>query len=289
MLKPENNIPIPDSRRLDCNHHHFVYMHPLKRILSLLVYLFLPFFLSAQTARPDTLRAVLIVGPQEESTLSSIREMRKIDTLLRSKGVQVKTFYNEKATKTSVLKAMQGAHIVVYDGHGTTLGDSSKPGGLVLYDTNISSADIVSGVKLGHHALVLFQSVCMAAGSSASDEADIGLMEAEKRVSAYAEPFIRAGAADYFAVNFIGDGYDFLEQYLAGESPKSIFNEQASSWSKLEMLTAWKRMKGYEIGVAGNKSSGSFERTTWVNGVKKVESKPCFKEYNLAWVGKAGR
>jgi hypothetical protein len=263
-------------------------MNPLKLILPIFLCLFLPSFLPAQPLRPDTLHAVLIVGPQEEGTISSIREMRKIDTLLRSKGVQVKTFYNEKALKASVLKSMQGAHIVVYDGHGTTLGDSSKPGGLVLYDEYVSSAEIRTGVKLGPQAVVVFQSVCMAAGSSADDEADIGLKEAEKRVTAYAEPFIYAGAANYFAVNFIGDGYDFLEQYVAGESPKSIFNEQASSWSKLEMLTPWKRMKGFEIGVAGNKSSGSFQRTTWVNGVKKVESRPCFKEYNLAWVGQAG-
>ncbi len=257
-----------------------------KLVSSLLLFFILPSFLIAQSFRPDTLKAVLIVGPQEESTFSSIREMRKIDTLLRLKGVQVKTFYNEMAVKANVLKAMQGAHIVVYDGHGTTMGDSSKPGGFVLYDEYVSSAEIRTGVKLGPQAVVVFQSVCMAAGTSADDEGDIGLKEAEKRVTAYAEPFIYAGAADYFAVNFIGDGYHFLEQYLAGESPKSIFNEQASSWSKLEMLTPWKRMKGYEIGVAGNKSSGEFIRTTWINGVKKVETRPCFKEYNLAWVGR---
>ncbi len=256
-----------------------------KHVAAFFLFL-LPVLLFAQTNRNDTLKAVLIVGPQEESTASSIRQIQQIDTFLRSQGIKVFTFYDEMATKENVLKALQGAHIIVYDGHGTMLGDSSKPGGFVLADQNISAADIRSRVRLGTNAVVLMQSVCMAAGSSAGDLADIGLKEAEFRVSAYAEPFIRAGAASYFAVNFIGDTYTFLTSYLKGRSPKDVFLGQAGAWSTLETLHPWDKQAGFEIGVAGNKSSGEFTLTSWVNGKKKEEKIPCFKEYNVAWVGR---
>lgn len=187
--------------------------------------------------------AVLVVGPQEGGTQNAIYKMEKIGDYLKDQGVLVKTFYGEKADWDRIKRSSNGASFFIYCGHGGNLGDNGTSGGLFL-TSNVSSRDIVNGLKLKKNAVVIFKSVCNGAGSSASDNGDIGLNEALRRVSDYSHPFIDIGVSCYYANN-VGDGcLGFIEDFFAGKTVKECFVNSTQSW-----LT----------------------QTTYSNGVKSVE------------------
>ena len=72
--------------------------------------------------------------------------------------------------------------------------------------------------------LLLFQSVCRGAGSSAGDSDDIGIKKAEARVSDYAEPFLKIGAQVYYANNWQNGCLSFLENMFDGKPADESFN-----------------------------------------------------------------
>ena len=184
-------------------------------------------------------------------------------------------------------RSVTGANIFIYSGHGTTMGDGGKPGGLVLAkDYFLSSSDIRTKFHLATNAIVLFQSVCMAAGSSAGDEKDIGVQLAESRVSDYCKPFIDAGAAVYYATNTVGGGLSFLRDLWEGFSVKKIFESQIDFTSKKETIHPWAIRSGFELGLSSNIFNGTSTVITYENGVRSEKQVACFKQYDLAFVGK---
>ncbi|MBK6834273.1 MAG: hypothetical protein IPG89_08380 [Bacteroidetes bacterium] len=153
----------------------------------------------------DTLRmikAVVVVGPVEESTKSFITEKKELVLFLRSIGVQVTEFYHPNAKWNDIVEASKGANIFIYSGHGSTMGENGGAGGLCVTDGLYSAESITNEIKLAKNALVLFNHVCGGAGSSADDTKDIGKEEAMKRVGDYAKPFIINNAAAYYANNY---------------------------------------------------------------------------------------
>ena len=60
---------------------------------------------------------------------------------------------------------------------------------------------IENELELRDNAMVLFQSVCRTAESSAGDKGDIFVKLAKQRISDYTEPFIKNGASVYYANN----------------------------------------------------------------------------------------
>jgi len=168
------------------------------------------------------LKAVLVVGPLNSETATAIEDMKGIASYLRDSGVIVFEFYYKEAIWADIVKASEGAHIFIYQGHGTNKGDSGRVGGLVLTaDKNlpkytivpgsmlakingfVETRDIESELKLHKNALVIFKSVCFATGSSASDFDEISLELAQKRVCEYSLPFTRIGAGATLAINYI--------------------------------------------------------------------------------------
>ena len=97
-----------------------------------------------------------------------------------------------------------------------------KYGGLDL-NKAISSEDIVNDLKLRSNAIIIFKSVCGGAGSSASDDGDIGIKKAIERVSDYSRPFLNIGASAYYANNF-GEGcLSFLNDFFSFLSWETLF------------------------------------------------------------------
>ncbi len=54
----------------------------------------------------------------------------------------------------------------------------------------------------------------------------------------------------------------------------------------MKTLHLWDKQAGFEIGVAGNKSSGEFTLTYVGEWEEKEEKIPYFKEYNVVRVGR---
>jgi len=243
------------------------------------ILLFIPIISYSQA---DQLRAVIIVGDQQDGTLNAIEDMENIHTFFKSKNVIVKTFYHPKTSWKDIVKASKNASFFVYSGHGMSWPDG-KYGGLDL-NKAISSEDIVNDLKLTPNAIVVFKSVCGGAGSSANDDGDIGIKKAIERVSDYSKPFLNIGASAYYADNF-GEGcISFLNIFFEGKTIKECFGNSIGWLAKFEIEKNYKFDKRKSIGMASSDWGGTVTKTSYINGVKSVREVPATKDYNIAYV-----
>ncbi len=225
----------------------------------------------------------MVLGHLEDDTEKEIKKMEIIAKFLTSKGVKVQSFYDKKAIWADIAKASENANFFIYRGHGVQLGEGGTWGGLSLVQS-VSAADIAK-IKLAANSLVLFQSVCGGAGSSASDNSDIGLKEANKRVNEYSNTFIKAGAAAYFAVNTQDGVLNTLKALFEGKTLQEAYAKACEYWYKIEFTRAVKKeTPNIEISIASSEGGGTATRTTYINGVKTVEEIPSIKSYDVAYV-----
>ena len=232
------------------------------------------------------IKAVLVVGPAEGTTKETIEQIHEIALYLRKLGVKVTELYEPAATWRSVVIASAGAHIFLYSGHGTSLGEIGTTGGFYLSGGDfISAATISKELKLHKNALVIFKSVCMGAGSSASDNSDIGIKVAIQRVSDYAYSFIKHGAGGYYANNYNNSIVPFLEAFFNRKSLKDAYKTTTGAFCRIEKTEVYMYKPDCRVSVASSEGSGYATRTSVINGVKKVEKVPSFKEYEIAYVG----
>jgi hypothetical protein len=250
----------------------------------------------------SSLKAVLIVGPQEDGTASAIESMNTMAALFKSHGVKVLCFYNKNADWNKIKEASKEANFFVYSGHGSTMGEGGKTGGLCL-TSMISSKEIINELKLKNNAVVIFKSVCGGAGSSADDNGDIGINEALQRVTDYAQPFFRIGASCYFANNVEDGCLLFLNKFFSGNGVGDCFKESTKTatlttitngvktveqivpeGTKIEVSKEFRYDKNKQISIASSDWGGTVTRTSYTNGVKKVEQIPSSKDYDIAYV-----
>jgi len=231
------------------------------------------------------IKVVIVVGPVEESTKEFIDEKKELANFLRAYGVQVKEYYHPNANWADVKAESKGAHIFIYSGHGSTVGENGCSGGLCLTDGITSAGDMSNGLELNKNALILFNHVCRGAGSSASDDGDIGKIEAAKRVTDYSYPFIQKGAGCYYANNTNGALQPFLERFFNKMPVSSIWKEVSGS-KKIVIDQKYKYDKRFQIALGADDDTGTtFTRTTTINGVKKVEKIKGSISYDAAIVG----
>ncbi|HEY1039616.1 MAG TPA: hypothetical protein VGF30_09445 [Bacteroidia bacterium] len=229
--------------------------------------------------------AVIVVGPVEESTKGFIEEKKELAKFLKSYGIQVKEFYHPKATWKEIQEGSKDAHIFIYSGHGSTVGENGCSGGLCLSDGTISSTEMLAGLSLHKNALILFNHVCRGAGSSASDDGDIGKVEAAKRVSDYSWPFIKEGAACYYANNTNGSMQPFLERFF-NKMPVAAIYKEVSAGETIVVKQKYSFDPRYVISVgADDDSNAIITRTTYTNGVKSVEQIKGSISYDCSYVG----
>ena len=259
------------------------------KIGTLFAFFLIPFINQTQKAAKSerfsynlNTNAVLVIGTHLSSGFAT-SEMNKIGDFLKSKGVLVKKFYKDQSNWEDIKKAASNAHFFIYSGHGSNMGKNGT-GGLVLEDW-ITNDQIENELKLRDNALVLFQSVCRGAGSSAGDDGDIGIKVAEQRVSDYAEPFLKIGASMYYANNW-GEGcLDFLKDFFRGISVGECYRNSTSSWIKIELDKTYDYNSTCKISIASSEGSGTVTQTRIRNGVKTVKEVPASKDYNIAYVG----
>lgn len=237
-----------------------------------------------QSTQSVKLKAILVVGPLEDLTASSIKDMNEIAALLTKNKILVYKFYDKSANWEEIVKVAKDCSFFIYSGHGSKLGENGTAGGLCI-QSMVSSAQLIDKLKLKPNALVIFKSVCNGAGSSATDDDDIGIMEAKNRVSSYANPFFKIGASAYYANNY-GDGaLNFLTDFLAGVPLKKAYLNSALDFDTVEFDEALPMDKNKTYSIASNDGGGFSTRTTYVDGVKKVEKVKSPKEYRIAYVG----
>ena len=249
----------------------------MKYLLCIL--LFLPIISYSQL---DQLKAVIIVGDLQDGTAEAIKEMEEVHSFFKSKNVIVKTFYHPKTSWKDIVSASKDASFFVYRGHGMSWPDG-KYGGLDLNDA-ISSEDIKNDLKLRSNAIVIFKSVCGGAGSSASDDGDIGIKKAIERVSNYSRPFLNIGASAYYADNFGNGCLSFLNNFFDGKTMKECFDNSIGWSANIELEKKYRYDRSKSIGLASSDWEGTVTRTSYINGVKSVREVPATKDYDIAYV-----
>jgi len=238
----------------------------------------------SQTTVAKGLEAILVVGPQEGFTRSSIREVDRIGEVFEEHGVIVHKFYDEKAVWEDIVAVAPRVSFFVYCGHGSKLGKNSRAGGICI-NPMVSTARLLEELKLKENALVVFKSVCRGAGSSADDDEDIGIVEAKDRVENYAYPFFEIGAGAYYANNYVGGCEDFLKDFLAGDSLKEAFLESAKTWTEIEFEEEFPNYPDKQYSIASREGHGTTTRWTTTNGKTVKEKIPTIKGYKIAYVG----
>jgi hypothetical protein len=173
---------------------------------------------SINLAALPPLKAVLVVGPIDGDYGSWTQEekasMDLAATELQANGVTVHKFYTPNNNWDQIKTAAQGAHFLLYRGHGVYWGDANLPsvGGFALKDGIISSDVLRSELRLAPNAIIMLYG-CFTAGTSSADTIRLSSSEAQRRVVQYAQPFIEKGAAGYFA-NWFGTAFQMYIRYL---------------------------------------------------------------------------
>ena len=187
------------------------------------------------------LKAVLLVGPIDGNTgtwtLAEVRNMELAAAVLQANGVQVYKFYpGDGSTFTDIEAAANGAHFLLYRGHGVYDGNLPYPnvGGFSLSSGYYSPDRIRTYMHLAPNAIVMLYG-CFTAGSSSAvgDTYDIGIAEAGRRVSQYSDPFFDIGAGGYYA-NWFGNAFQYFLNYLfsgqtLGQAYESFYDYNAST------------------------------------------------------------
>jgi hypothetical protein len=221
------------------------------------------------------LKAVLVVGPIDGDYGSWTQEEKANMDLaaveLQSYGVTVHKFYTPNNDWDQIKQASQGAHFLLYRGHGVYWGDVNFPsnvGGFALKDRIISPETIRNELSLAPNAIIMLYG-CYTAGSSSADSVRLSSSEAQRRITLYAKPFFDSGAGGYFA-DWFGNAFQMYIRYLfqgktLGQAYESYFDFNANTVERY-MHPVYSRL------------------SLWLDKDEWYDPKP---QYNNAFIGQA--
>ncbi len=243
------------------------------------------------------LKAVLIGAPIDGDdgswTTSEIKNLKMTAKTLRERGVTVYEFYTPSNSWTAIKEACNGAHFLMYRGHGVYDGNNPPKwvGGFSLKDYFASSENIKKDLKLAQGSIVMIYG-CFTAGNSGFDIGKIDENEASRRVNIYAKPFMEMGVSGYYA-NWYGDAFQHFTAHLfsgktLGESFKAYddYNQETTSQYTISNSSAvlwldhddWDGKIAYNnafVGYSEKRLTDLFsdqENSTGLSGTKTDES-----------------
>lgn len=170
---------------------------------------------TAASEAPEARKAVIISGPVGGLTSDYLAMARRIANQAEAQGMDVRRVFHPRATWARVLRHIQGAHLVIYLGHGngwpsphgpfqerTKNGFGLNPyAGAGPHETLYKGADrIREKVRLAPDAVVVLYRACYSAGNGEAwhgPEWDRSI--ATKRVDNFAAGFLAVGAGAVFA------------------------------------------------------------------------------------------
>jgi hypothetical protein len=190
---------------------------------------------SAAAAASPT-RVAIIVGPVGSLTPTYLHLAELAAAEAERHGASVARAYSPNATPANVLAAVEGAHIVIYFGHG--YGHPSPYGGLNTARQNGwalqgSGARGTHGDSLGGELayygedwivanarpvpgfVMIYSNVCYAPGASEGGHRAATEAEALQRVAYYSRKVFQMGGSAYYAVDFDRGAADLVGRLLA--------------------------------------------------------------------------
>ena len=202
------------------------------------------------------MKAILIVGIDLGiDALKFLDEMKTTANYLKELGVDVKEFYIDKSIWSDIVKASEGAQILIYAGHGGNP-NKANDGKLDFFVFDYTSMKgIVSELKLKKNALVIFNHACHSAGSSAGDTETLTEMQAIERVENYAEPFMKIGATAYYANSYFYSIPRFLNKLFLGHTLSQAYSEEAID--KIAKIKPNTYNENYQTGITSRAVNGT--------------------------------
>ncbi len=221
-------------------------------------------------------KVVVIVGPAGAATDRYRAQARSAAAVARDYTPDVTEIYSPNATWPAVRKALQGASLVIYMGHGngwpSRYRDSLYPptqNGFGLNPTApgndyshqyFGEGPIADDVRLAKNAVVLMNHLCYASGNTEPGLAEGTLSQAKQRVDNYAAGFIKAGAAAVIAEAYASPNH-MVRVVLGGKRSIEAAWRGAPSANGHRFAFQSERSPGYVAQMDPEKTSSGFSRS----------------------------
>ena len=154
--------------------------------------------LLAKPPKAAPLEVLLVVDPRsdlEGARAEGAAVQSVLETLEGQDHVVFKVLWEEKATKSAVIEALQSADVLHYCGHAFFEGSGMHQSGLVLADGNLTLESLIDIKTLPR---VAFVNACEAGRVRGKAE--------DTKAAAFAEFFLRGGIEAYLGTNwYVGD------------------------------------------------------------------------------------
>ncbi len=226
-------------------------------------------------------KVALIVGPVGDITPRYRALADDAARVARQHGAQVVKVYSPDATWPAVSKAITGASIVVYLGHGngwpSRYRDELFPPSQNGFGLNpVAGVDdsahqyfgeaSVDDVKLAPNAVVLLHHLCYASGNTEPGLPEGTVDQAIQRVDNYAAGFLRAGARAVVAEAHMGPAWYVKNLLTTKQSIEKIWNRSPNAHGNTFRVSS-DRSPGYTARLDPNTSSGGYYRSLVSRGV----------------------
>ncbi|MEA2537643.1 MAG: hypothetical protein QOF11_1877 [Chloroflexota bacterium] len=195
----------------------------------------------AAAAAPVQPKVAILVGPVASSTASYRSDGDAAYAEARKYTSNVVKVYTPNATWAAAKKAMQGASIVIYMGHGNGfpspyrsspwpysqngLGLNPKAGGGDSTTQYYGEYYLAKEVELAPNAIVLLNHLCYASGNSESGKPRPTLAQAKQRVDNMAAGWLKAGAAAVVAEAHFGPAWYVRQLFTTHKTVDQIFHD----------------------------------------------------------------
>ena len=241
---------------------------------------------SVAAARPEP-RVAIVVGPSGDLTdlyrsvgADAAREARRWTS-------DVVSVVSPNATWPVVKRALRGASIVVYLGHGNGfpspyrdslypptqngLGLNPVAGGGDTAHQYFGEAFLAREIRLAPGAVVLLHHLCYASGNSEPGLPEGSLAVAQQRVDNYAAGWLRAGAGAVIADTF-GAPEPYLRGLLGGDQTVDRLWRDVPSTHDHVLTFASTRSPGHQVAMDPTRVGSGFNRSiVWTPGLTGTE------------------
>ena len=221
-------------------------------------------------------KVVVIVGAAGAATSRYRTQARSAAAVAREYTPDVTEIYSPNATWPAVRKALQGASLVIYMGHGngwpSRYRDSLYPpsqNGFGLNPTApgndyshqyFGEGPIADDIRLAKNAVVLMNHLCYASGNSEPGLAEGTVADAQQRVDNYAAGFIAAGAAAVVAEAYASPN-NMVRAVLGGKRSIEAAWRGAPSANGHRFAFQSTRSPGYVAQMDPERTSSGFSRS----------------------------
>ncbi len=231
-------------------------------------------------------RVAVIVGPAGSITAAYKSLANGAVAAAKAAGAEVVTVYTPDATWPAVKRAVTGASIVVYLGHGNgwpsryrdALYPPSQNGFGLNPQTGGNDSDhqyfgeaAIGKLQLAPNAVVVLSHLCYASGNTEPGLSEGTRDQAVQRVDNYAAGFLRAGARAVVAEAYLGPAYYVKALLRDRGSIEDIWAASPTAGGKHAFVAGSERTPGYKLHLDPQKATGGYVRSLVSRGLTAAE------------------